>query len=160
MIARPSPPCGTKHFYLKFKSSTLSHSSLASLRTTSPVWCRALLVLYRYSRLSNYLWMVCEALYLHQLVVNAFRRIKYLLRFCLIGWLIPFLLMIPYVIMHANEERNHGCWIEDEDTQFEWVYHLPPIVCLVVSGRSEPSNFSFQLETFHSSGATFSLATF
>ena len=119
-----------------FSFSLFLSFSLSPLLPTSPVWCRALLVLYRYSRLSNYLWMVCEALYLHQLVVNAFRRVKYLLRFCLIGWLIPFALMIPYVLMHANEERDHGCWIDDEDTHFEWVYHLPPIVCLVVSRRA------------------------
>ena len=79
--------------------------------------------------------MVCEALYLHQLVANAFQRIQRLLKFLLIGWLIPFLLMIPYALMHSMTERNHGCWIEDEDDHFEWVYHLPPIICLVVGAR-------------------------
>lgn len=77
--------------------------------------------------------MVCEALYLHQLVVKAFRKVKYLLKFILIGWIIPVMLMIPYIIMHSKAERNHGCWIDDEDYTFEWVYHLPPIICLFVS---------------------------
>jgi hypothetical protein len=50
------------------------------------VGCRVLLVLTKYSRMTNYMWMFCEGFYLHRLIAAAFAEQKSLLIFYLIGW--------------------------------------------------------------------------
>jgi len=50
------------------------------------VGCRLLLILTKYSRMTNYMWMFCEGFYLHRLIAAAFAEQKSLLVFYLIGW--------------------------------------------------------------------------
>ena len=48
--------------------------------------CKFLYVMTRYSRGTNFLWMFCEGLYLHRLIVKAFTPPKRLLVFYILGW--------------------------------------------------------------------------
>ncbi|KAH6940343.1 hypothetical protein HPB50_026948 [Hyalomma asiaticum] len=53
----------------------------------NPNWCQALHVVTQYFLLCNYLWMFCEGLYLHTLLVLAFIAEEKILKwFLLIGW--------------------------------------------------------------------------
>lgn len=50
------------------------------------IGCIFINVLLNYTRASNYFWMLCESLYLHQLLVTVFKDPSSLLLFYLIGW--------------------------------------------------------------------------
>ncbi|KAK8785419.1 hypothetical protein V5799_008213, partial [Amblyomma americanum] len=80
----------------------------------NPVWCQALHVVTQYFLLCNYLWMFCEGLYLHTLLVLAFiAEDKILKWFLLIGW----------------GTCLHLCWVE-HDIWYTYILSIP--VCLSI----------------------------
>lgn len=48
--------------------------------------CKILILVTKYFRVSNYMWMFCESFYLHRLIAAAFVEETSLLIFYLIGW--------------------------------------------------------------------------
>lgn len=48
--------------------------------------CKFLLILTKYFRMTNYMWMFCEGFYLHKLIAAAFAEQKNLIMFYVIGW--------------------------------------------------------------------------
>jgi hypothetical protein len=49
-------------------------------------YCKLILLLTKYFRLTNYMWMFCEGFYLHRLISTAFAEERSLLLFYAIGW--------------------------------------------------------------------------
>ena len=50
------------------------------------VWCQVLALIKLYLSSASYWWMLCEGVYLHRLLVNAFHPPKSLAIFCVLGW--------------------------------------------------------------------------
>lgn len=98
----------------------------------SPTWCRVLYVLFKYGRLSNYFWMLCEGIYLHQLIVQPFHQQKVTVHFYLIGWITPLLVMIPFTLIHGSAEHNRNCWTDNGSPYLEWLFLSLPIFCWLV----------------------------
>ena len=48
--------------------------------------CKFLYAMTRYSRASNYIWVLCEGFYLHRLIVRTFEPPKSLLVYYIVGW--------------------------------------------------------------------------
>ncbi|XP_026314057.1 calcitonin gene-related peptide type 1 receptor-like [Hyposmocoma kahamanoa] len=84
--------------------------------SNSPVWCRALNALLQYVLVTNYMWMLCEGIYLHTVLVHAFVSERKLLRALLaVGWLSPVVSVIVYVARRLTGS-DKLCWIDfDED---------------------------------------------
>ncbi|CAL1527741.1 unnamed protein product [Lymnaea stagnalis] len=77
-----------------------------------PIWlCNALFCVYQFSKVSNFSWMFVEGLHLHFiLVMRPFRRESSpCLLFYFIGWVLPCLLIICWVIV-MNVNQPNICW--------------------------------------------------
>ena len=72
-------------YYIKLHCITLHYIMLLYGVTLQP-GCKLLYVLARYSRTTNYMCMMCEALHLHRLIVKAFEPPKHLAIYYIIGW--------------------------------------------------------------------------
>lgn len=85
--------------------------------SNSPVWCRALNALLQYVLVTNYMWMLCEGIYLHTVLVHAFVSERKLLRALLaVGWLSPVVSLIVYVARRLTGS-NKLCWIDFDEEQ-------------------------------------------
>ncbi|KAK6620445.1 hypothetical protein RUM44_006846 [Polyplax serrata] len=98
------------------------------------VACRIFHVVLHYFLMTNYCWMLCEGLYLHTLLVNAFlsedRLVKWLY---VLGWAIPAMAIILYSILRANgegEEITH-CWMNE--TKYTNVLVVPVFISMVLN---------------------------
>ncbi len=70
--------------------------------------CRGLHILVHYFLVSNYMWMFCEGLYLHTLLVVAFLSEDSIIKwFYLMGWGIPFSLTLTYALARGLASEQH-----------------------------------------------------
>ncbi|ELT90620.1 hypothetical protein CAPTEDRAFT_170147 [Capitella teleta] len=115
----------------------------------NPVWCQVLAVLKLYLSSSTYWWMLCEGIYLHRLLVNAFHPPKSLAMFCVLGWgehsvwlhlvLILFFFhsgcsavcIVIYAAIRGPQSNTH-CWAKNFG-HFEWIVYAPNLLCLIVN---------------------------
>lgn len=96
--------------------------------TDSPVWCRALNVLLQYVLVTNYMWMLCEGIYLHTVLVNAFVSERKLLRALLaLGWLFPVVPLAVYVGRRVMD-NDIMCWMDFDKERLH-----PELAALVLS---------------------------
>ncbi|XP_077512879.1 calcitonin gene-related peptide type 1 receptor-like [Amblyomma americanum] len=97
----------------------------------NPLWCQALHVVTQYFLLCNYLWMFCEGLYLHTLLVLAFiAEDKILKWFLLIGWGFPMLPTVSYAVVRGlDPDASVMCWVE-HDIWYTYILSIP--VCLSI----------------------------
>jgi 7 transmembrane receptor (Secretin family). len=65
--------------------SPYNNKPLRSFFQNGP-YCKIILLLTKYFRLTNYMWMFCEGFYLHRLISTAFAEEKGLALFYVIGW--------------------------------------------------------------------------
>ena len=52
--------------------------------------------------------------------------------FYVVGWILPVLVMIPYIVIHMEEKNNKKCWMETMGSM-EWFQYPLPLLCLIVS---------------------------
>ena len=76
--------------------------------------------------------MLNEGIYLHKLIVAAFKEQSKMIYFYLFGWGGPVLVMIPYCIVHSLEAYNKNCWTESMYYP-EWIFNGVPIACIFVN---------------------------
>ncbi|XP_064456222.1 calcitonin gene-related peptide type 1 receptor-like isoform X2 [Ornithodoros turicata] len=97
----------------------------------NPVWCQVLHVLTQYFLVCNYLWMFCEGLYLHTLLVMAFITEEKILKwFLMIGWGFPLFPIIGYAVARGlDTELSKMCWLE-HDVWYTYILSVP--VCLSI----------------------------
>ncbi|XP_064454885.1 calcitonin gene-related peptide type 1 receptor-like [Ornithodoros turicata] len=97
----------------------------------NPVWCKILVIFWRYFRLAQYHWMFCEAFYLNRLITTAFAEPKSVLLYHGIGWGIPVIILATYAVFRAMY-GDAKCWIEPMDN-YEWIILFPGLLCLVMN---------------------------
>lgn len=90
--------------------------------------CQILHILVHYFLMCNYMWMFCEGLHLHLLMVVAFvQDVEVLKWFHAIGWGIPCIFITIYSIARGkNPDQTSYCWIEE--SPYMWIINGP--VCL------------------------------
>ncbi|XP_058061171.1 calcitonin gene-related peptide type 1 receptor [Anopheles bellator] len=96
-------------------------------------WCIGLHVLLHYLMLVNYLWMFCEGLHLHLVLVIVFIKDIVALRwFVTIGWLLPVLLVSLYAIVrHSMPLDTDHCWMDESHAM--WLLTVPVCCSLLAS---------------------------
>jgi hypothetical protein len=77
------------------------------------------------------MWMFCEALYLHRLIVKAFEAPSYMCCFYVFPWVFPCLSMAIYGAFRVIYS-NDMCWIEDYGA-LEWVIYGPNLLALALN---------------------------
>ncbi|XP_035206358.1 calcitonin gene-related peptide type 1 receptor-like isoform X2 [Stegodyphus dumicola] len=93
--------------------------------------CKFLLILSRYFRMTNYMWMFCEGFYLHKLISAAFAEQKNLLIFYIIGWVFPIVPVGIYAILRGVF-ANEKCWALPAGV-YEWIINGPNLLSLLVN---------------------------
>ncbi|KAG1670127.1 Calcitonin gene-related peptide type 1 receptor [Nymphon striatum] len=97
------------------------------------VSCRVLYAVLHYFLLSNYMWMFCEGLYLHTILVITFiRDEKIITLLYFIGWGLPVLFISIYVGLRVNDETvDTFCWIDD--SPYKWALIGPVAISLMLN---------------------------
>lgn len=105
----------------------------SSIVRDSTAGCKFLFILTKYTRATNYLWMLCEGFYLHKLIVAAFAEQRNLRLYYLIGWGFPIIPVTAYSIIRAtNSEYNERCWTYPIE-QYEWIVNGPNLASLILN---------------------------
>lgn len=93
------------------KDSLLFSADETTDCSTQPslVGCKASLVFFHYFIMANFFWLLVEGLYLHTLLLVNHRYSTRLPIYMLIGWGIPFVFMVAWIICRVNLEDTR-CW--------------------------------------------------
>ncbi|XP_021950397.2 calcitonin gene-related peptide type 1 receptor isoform X2 [Folsomia candida] len=103
----------------------------SSIVEENSISCRLLLILTKYSRMTNYMMMFCEGYYLHKLIAAAFAEQKSLIVFHLLGWVFPIFPTVIYTVYRIGW-ANSNCWVVPEEA-WEWVLNGPSLLSLIVN---------------------------
>ncbi|KAL1121967.1 hypothetical protein AAG570_003375, partial [Ranatra chinensis] len=97
------------------------------------VGCRALHILVQYFMLATYLWVFCEGLYLHTLLVVTFITESKVMRLLyLVGWGVPALLVAIYGVLRSTlAQDTHHCWIHE--SSYSWTLSLPVCASMIAN---------------------------
>ncbi|XP_059468843.1 calcitonin gene-related peptide type 1 receptor-like isoform X2 [Neocloeon triangulifer] len=117
-----------------FKGSFLIPATTqGSLITKDGLFCKTLIMVTKYFRVSNYMWMFCEGFYLHRLIAAAFVEETSLLIFYLIGWGLPVVVVASYfgaIIFHVPSLDVSECWSFPD---YDWVLYAPCLLSLAIN---------------------------
>ncbi|ESO82481.1 hypothetical protein LOTGIDRAFT_236973 [Lottia gigantea] len=99
----------------------------------NPIWCQALHVLAQYFTVCNFAWMFCEGVYLHTIMVQAYRSGKTLLICCIVfGWSVPLLLTAIYTGVRGSLElHSTDCWIFAD--KYQWILFGPVVASVAIN---------------------------
>uniref|UniRef100_A0A674PBQ0 Vasoactive intestinal peptide receptor 2 n=1 Tax=Takifugu rubripes TaxID=31033 RepID=A0A674PBQ0_TAKRU len=98
----------------------------------SLVGCKAILVFFNYFVMANFFWLLVEGLYLHTLLLiirNASIRLPV---YMLIGWGIPFVFMVAWVICRVNLEDTR-CWEMNENPVPNRLINWPIMASVIIN---------------------------
>lgn len=94
-------------------------------------------MIWQYSLLANYNWILMEGVYLHTLIFNSSVS-PYgpaILGYVIFGWTIPLACMIPWMTVKAKYE-NEECWISNKNEAYFWITRGPITLSILVSVHS------------------------
>ncbi|CAH1788541.1 unnamed protein product [Owenia fusiformis] len=92
----------------------------AQVLIDNPWWCRALHVICSYFTACNFLWMFCEGLYLHTIIVCTFTSGKTLMIVCyLLGWGLSIINTTIYTIIRSTHPtESQRCWTDESELMY------------------------------------------
>ncbi|XP_069157077.1 uncharacterized protein [Procambarus clarkii] len=96
--------------------------------------CRLLVFLTKMCSLAVWTWMLAESVYLHRLIVAAFRGGGKTYVYVLIGWVPAVVLGISWAVSRAIVE-DYQCWLGDDHSHGADLYlitELPKMIILIV----------------------------
>jgi len=93
-------------------------------------WCRLLIIMSKYFRLTNYAWMWNEGFYLHRLLSNTFEEHQKLGFLLIFGWGLPLFPTMVYALLRSYYQ-DEMCWAQpSEEGWVEWITYLPGLLCI------------------------------
>ncbi|XP_074477988.1 vasoactive intestinal polypeptide receptor 2-like [Sebastes fasciatus] len=98
----------------------------------SLVGCKASLVFFNYFIMANFFWLLVEGLYLHTLLLVIHIYSPRLSAYMLIGWGIPFVFMVAWIICRINLEDT-SCWEMNENPIPERVMNWPIMASVIIN---------------------------
>ncbi|XP_078390133.1 growth hormone-releasing hormone receptor-like [Cetorhinus maximus] len=101
--------------------------------TFSTVGCKISVVFCYFCMMTNYFWLLVEALYLNCLLIVSFSNGKsYFWWWSILGWGVPIVCTIVWVITKLLFE-NSECWDVIEDSPYWWIIKGPIVVSVAVN---------------------------
>ncbi|XP_068589054.1 calcitonin gene-related peptide type 1 receptor isoform X1 [Cebidichthys violaceus] len=111
---------------------SLTVANTQVINASNPVSCKVLAVLNMYTSTSNYLWMLCEGIYLHTLIIVAvFVGEQQLFWYYVLGWGFPFVPAITYAVARGLF-FDDKCWISSQ-SHLLYIIHGPIQAALLVN---------------------------
>ncbi|KAJ9582406.1 hypothetical protein L9F63_003259, partial [Diploptera punctata] len=123
-------------FHIWFKTGILlatydEHNNEGSTLKENAPFCKILVLLTKYFRLTNYMWMFCEGLYLHHMIAVTFPGEWHPMYFYITGWGFPLLPVFVYILLRIFNSDEY-CWAFPVEPS-EWVLNVPSLLSLVVN---------------------------
>ncbi|KAL7864147.1 hypothetical protein AOLI_G00155670 [Acnodon oligacanthus] len=101
--------------------------------TLSTAACKASVVFCHYCVMSNFSWLLVEAVYLNSLLLSAFPRSRRCLwGFALLGWGVPLVCIILWIGSRVYFEDTE-CWDINEDSPYWWIIKGPIVVSIGIN---------------------------
>ncbi|KAL8571552.1 hypothetical protein ACOMHN_055671 [Nucella lapillus] len=95
--------------------------------------CKLLFTVFMYSVSACNIWILAEALYLSMLVHKPLHTERQGVRvYVVLGWTLPLLILIPWVIVKATNE-DFFCWNIQENTYYYWIIRGPGVAVIVIN---------------------------
>ncbi|KAI5609191.1 growth hormone-releasing hormone receptor precursor, partial [Silurus asotus] len=108
-----------------FGSEDTDHCSLSTAA------CKASVVFCHYCVMSNFSWLLVEAVYLNSLLLSARSR-RCLWGFCLLGWGLPLVFILLWIVSRVYFEDTE-CWDVNEDSPYWWIIKGPIVVSIGIN---------------------------
>ncbi|XP_034718690.1 vasoactive intestinal polypeptide receptor 2-like [Etheostoma cragini] len=136
-LALPDPDphrCGRGSSYFNnYSKETIRDVSRRHRRKdTSKVGCRASLVLFNYFVMANFFWLLVEGLYLHTLLLVIHSYSPRLSMYMLIGWGIPLVFMLAWIICRINLEDTR-CWEMNDNPVPDRLMNWPIMASVIIN---------------------------
>ncbi|XP_076094674.1 parathyroid hormone/parathyroid hormone-related peptide receptor-like isoform X2 [Mytilus galloprovincialis] len=95
--------------------------------------CKSVYVIFYYVLTANFMWIFVEGLFLHTFVLSTKYNVsRHIYRtFLILGWCVPLLSVIPWVIVRYMFE-NTLCW-NTMDNRFFWIIKGPIMVTCIIN---------------------------
>ncbi|XP_059805064.1 glucagon-like peptide 2 receptor [Hypanus sabinus] len=120
-----------KNTYAKRPDDEMGWKSFFDGQTSNG--CKVAQVLMHYFIGATFFWLLVEGIYLNKLIVLAVISEKRLLRqYVLIGWVLPLLFVIPWIITKIIYE-NEGCWARNRNMVIWWIIRGPVIFAIIMN---------------------------
>ncbi|XP_023026344.1 parathyroid hormone/parathyroid hormone-related peptide receptor [Leptinotarsa decemlineata] len=95
--------------------------------------CKAIVSLRFYFIIVNFMFMLMEGMYLHNLMfLKLFSDNHSVAIYCLMGWGLPILFLIPWIILRAIFD-NVRCWTEKSNLYIDLLVALPIGITIVMN---------------------------
>ncbi|XP_051872088.1 growth hormone-releasing hormone receptor-like [Pristis pectinata] len=99
----------------------------------STVGCKIAVVFCYFSTMTNYFWLLVEALYLNLLLVASFSYVRsYIWWWSLLGWGVPTVCTTAWVITKSQFE-NTECWDIIEGSPYWWIIKGPNVASVAIN---------------------------
>ncbi|ESO99811.1 hypothetical protein LOTGIDRAFT_238709 [Lottia gigantea] len=95
--------------------------------------CKLFYTMFHYTLCTNYMWVLVEGLYLHNLIfftVFSIRKL-YLILYIILGWCSSILIVLPWVFVRATKEDTL-CW-NTHYTFYYWIIRGPIIASICIN---------------------------
>ncbi|KAF6718237.1 Vasoactive intestinal polypeptide receptor 2 [Oryzias melastigma] len=98
----------------------------------SEVGCKATLVFFNYFVMANFFWLLVEGLYLHTLLLVVHTHAARLSIYMFIGWGIPFVFMVAWIISRVNLEDT-SCWEINDNPVPDRLINWPIMASVIIN---------------------------
>lgn len=120
---------------LHWVQRVLVHGRASSYSFDPDGWpCKMTTVVWQYTLLANYNWILMEGVYLYSLIF--FSSISpygpSILGYIVFGWLMPLVCIIPWVVAKANYE-NTLCWLTNDNQAYFWILRAPITISILLN---------------------------
>uniref|UniRef100_A0A4W5PQ08 Growth hormone releasing hormone receptor n=1 Tax=Hucho hucho TaxID=62062 RepID=A0A4W5PQ08_9TELE len=115
------------------KDATLFASDDTNHCTLSTAACKASVTFCHYCVMTNFFWLMVEALYLNSLLLSSFHHYhRCLWGFGLLGWGVPIVFTVIWIGSRVYFEDTE-CWDINEDSPYWWIVKGPIVVSIGVN---------------------------
>uniref|UniRef100_F6WLY3 Transcription factor RFX3 n=1 Tax=Xenopus tropicalis TaxID=8364 RepID=F6WLY3_XENTR len=122
-------------FILKAISVLIKDGFLFSNPESCPeslIGCKVILVLMQYCVMANFYWLLVEGLYLQTLLVVIFTSHKLFIVYLLIGWGIPTIFIIIWIVSRVYLDDTE-CWDTNDHSVPWWIIRIPIIISITLN---------------------------
>lgn len=111
------------------------HEQSADYSMSHEGWpCKLVTVIWQYTLLANYNWILMEGVYLYSLIF--YTTISpygpSILGYIAFGWLMPLVCIIPWIVAKANYE-NFRCWLTNNNQAYFWILRAPITISILLN---------------------------
>ncbi|KAL1491194.1 hypothetical protein ABEB36_011830 [Hypothenemus hampei] len=86
-----------------------------------------------YVSLVNYLFMMMEGLYLHNLIfLNLYSQFHSTTTYCLLGWGVPLAFVVPWVFLRIHFEDTY-CWTLQNNKYIQLLFDIPTAMTVIMN---------------------------